>query len=154
MVLVVTAMILGTEAATIGLLLVRPRPSGGALPAGLGPPGANSENLHPYRPEAIPGKGLERVPFDRARRRGHFSVLGTSIRALVQEIWRPGDKRRYSGGTGPQGVDTDALEGAEYGGTSGVAVRASVVEIWLGQDFGFFGQHWYVPVTLAVRRPP
>ena len=88
-----TVMILMTGAAATGLLLVRPRPSGGALPAGLGPPGANSGNLHPYRPEAIQGIGLEGVAFDRARRRGHFSVLGALFGPLVDEICGPKVKR-------------------------------------------------------------
>ena len=58
-VVVVAEMVLEPEAAAIGLLLSNSRPAGGALPAALGPPGANSEEFTPNRPEAIPQKGLE-----------------------------------------------------------------------------------------------
>ena len=84
-------------------------PAGGAWPAGLGPPGANSGDSDPYRPEAIDGLADLRPCMDRGGRGGPFFILGALFGPLVDEICRPEGRRRYSGVTGPWTVDIDVL---------------------------------------------
>ena len=154
----VVVMLLGLqlEAVEIGSFasVASSGPAGGAWPAGLGPPGANSGDSDPNRPEAIDGLADLRPCIDRGGRGGHFLMLGALFGPLVDEIRRPERRRRHSGVTGPYTVNIDVLGGADHGGTVAVAVRALVRELWWGEDFDFSGGTDFVPAIRGVRRGP